>query len=182
MAGAHIVSSVKDLGGRVLAAGPEAVSAGEVLSPAEPGARAEAATLLAAIGAVRRTARRAVRHAWRTEPLPVAQGELLRLVASRPGIIVADAAHELRLAPNTVSTLVGRLAEQDLLSRERARPDGRSVRLTVTGKARQRMAEWQDLRAQLASEALDGLPAEDRRALADAIPAMLRLAERMEAR
>jgi DNA-binding MarR family transcriptional regulator len=158
------------------------VSEGEVLSPAGSPARTEAATVLAAISAVRRTARRAVRHAWQTEPLPPAQGELLRLVAARPGIIVADAAHELRLAPNTVSTLVGRLAEQDLLCRERALPDGRSVRLTVTGKARQRMAEWQDLRAQLASEALDGLPAEDRRALADAIPAMLRLAERMEAR
>jgi DNA-binding MarR family transcriptional regulator len=144
--------------------------------------RAEAATLLAAIGAVRRTARRAVRHAWRTEPLPVAQGELLRLVAARPGIIVADAAHELRLAPNTVSTLVGRLAEQDLLRRERALPDGRSVRLTVAGKARQRIAEWQDLRAQLASRALEELSADDRRALADAIPAMLRLAEWMEAR
>jgi DNA-binding MarR family transcriptional regulator len=88
----------------------------------------------------------------------------------------------LRLAPNTVSTLVGRLAEQDLLRRERALPDGRSVRLTVTGKARQRMAEWQDLRAQLASQALEELSADDRRALGDAIPAMLRLAEWMEAR
>jgi DNA-binding MarR family transcriptional regulator len=142
----------------------------------------EAATVLAAISAVRRTARRAVRHAWRTEPLPPAQSELLRLVASRPGIIVADAARELRVAPNTVSTLVGRLAEQDLLSRERTLPDGRSVRLAVTGKARQRIAEWQDLRAQLASQALAELSADDRRALAKAVPAMLRLAERMEAR
>lgn len=151
--------------------------------PGEPGASREAAaTLLGAISAVRRTTRRAVRHAWQTEPLPVAQGELLRLIARRPGIIVADAAHELRLAPNTVSTLVGRLAEQDLLSRERALPDGRSVRLAVTDKARQRIAEWQDLRAQLASEALAEMTVSDRRALAGAVPAMLRLAERMEAR
>jgi len=148
----------------------------------EGGAQGLAGEVLEAISGIRRVARRAARAAWHQEPLPSAQSELLRLAAGRPGISVAEAAHELRLAPNTVSTLVGRLAEQDLLCRERALPDGRSVRLTVTGKARQRMAEWQDLRAQLASEALDGLPPEDRRALADAIPAMLRLAERMEAR
>ena len=61
-----------------------------------------------------------MRHGWATEPLPTAQSELLRLVAARPGISVAEAARELRLAPNTVSTLVGRLADQGLLSRERA--------------------------------------------------------------
>ena len=153
----------------------------EVLREAEQAAlRAEAAELLAAISAVRRTSRRAVRHAWATDPLPTAQGELLRLIASRPGICVADAAQDLRLAPNTVSTLVGRLAEQDLLRRERSLPDSRSVRLTITEKARQRLAEWRDLRAELASEVLATLPEADRRALAGAIPALVRLAERME--
>jgi DNA-binding MarR family transcriptional regulator len=142
--------------------------------------RAEAAELLAAISAVRRTSRRAVRHAWATEPLPTAQSELLRLIASRPGICVADAAHDLRLAPNTISTLVGRLAEQGLMRRERSLPDSRSVRLTVTEKGRRRLAEWSDLRAELASEVLATLPEADRRALAGAIPALMRLAERME--
>ncbi len=174
---ANIVSSVKDIPGQV-----RDVAERDVLSSGELPSRREAATLLAAISAVRRTARRAVRHAWRTEPLPPAQAELLRLIASRPGISVADAAHELRLAPNTVSTLVGRLAEQDLLRRQRALPDGRSVRLTVTEKAHQRITEWQDLRAQLASQALAELPPGDRQVLAEAVPALLRLAERMEAR
>ena len=103
----------------------ELATAERARGPAD-GSRAEAAELLAAISAVRRTTRRAVRHAWATEPLPTAQSELLRLIASRPGICVADAAHELRLAPNTVSTLVGRLAGQDLLRRERSLPDSRS--------------------------------------------------------
>jgi DNA-binding MarR family transcriptional regulator len=142
--------------------------------------RAEAAELLAAISAVRRTSRRAVRHAWATAPLPTAQSELLRLIASRPGICVADAAHDLRLAPNTVSTLVGRLAEQGLLRRERSLPDSRSVRLTITEKAGRRLAEWSDLRAELASEILATLPEADRHALAGAIPALLRLAGRLE--
>jgi ABC-type glutathione transport system ATPase component len=71
--------------------------------------------------------------------------------------------HELRLAPNTVSTLVGRLAEQDLLQRERSLPDSRSVRLTITDKARRRLEEWRNLRAELASEVLAALPEADRR-------------------
>jgi DNA-binding MarR family transcriptional regulator len=137
---------------------------------------------MAAISAVRRTTRRAVRHAWATPPLPTAQSELLRLIARRPGLCVADAARELRLAPNTVSTLVGRLAEQDLLRRERSLPDGRSVRLTITDQARRHLEEWRDLRAELASEVLAAMPAEDRRALAGAVPAMIRLAGRMEDR
>jgi DNA-binding MarR family transcriptional regulator len=148
--------------------------------PERSGLRAEAAELLAAISAVRRTSRRAVRHTWTTEPLPTAQSELLRLIASRPGICVADAGHDLRLAPNTVSTLVGCLAGQDLLRRERSLPDNRSVRLTITDKARRRLAEWSDLQAELASEVLATLSAADRRALAGAIPALVRLAERME--
>ena len=143
--------------------------------------RAEAADLLAAISAVHRTTRRAVRHAWASEPLPTTQSELLRLIADRPGICVAEAAHELRLAPNTVSTLVGRLAEQGLLSRERSLPDGRSVRLTATDRGHQRIAQWRDLRAELAGGALAALAPADRAALSTAIPALIRLAETMEA-
>src|ERR1035438_10168360 len=108
---------------------------------------------------------------WRHRNCRRARGDRLRRAASRRGISVADAAHELRLAPNTVSTLVARLAEQDLLRRRRARPDGRSVRLTVTEKARQRITEWQDLRAQLASQALAELPPGDRHVLAEAVSA-----------
>jgi len=127
-------------------------------------ANREAADLLAAISAVRRTARQAVRQAWRDEPLPTAQSELLRL------------------APNTVSTLVGRLAGQGLLGRERALADARSIRLSVTPRARQRIADWRDLRADLTQHALAELPEPDRRALADAAPALLRLAERLALR
>jgi DNA-binding MarR family transcriptional regulator len=142
-------------------------------------ANQEAADLLTAVSAVRRTARQAVRKAWRDEPLPTAQSELLRLVAGRPGISVADAARELRLAPNTVSTLVGRLAGQGLLGRERAPADARSVRLSVTHRARQRIADWRDLRADLTQQAMAGLTAQDRQHLAEAVPALLRLAERL---
>jgi DNA-binding MarR family transcriptional regulator len=120
--------------------------------------------------------RRAARQAWTDEPLPPTQSELLRLAAAQPGISVADAAHELRLAPNTVSTLVGRLTTAGLLDRTRATSDGRSVRLTVTGRARQRLASWRDVRAEVAGGALGLLTGADREALAAAVPALLRLA------
>jgi DNA-binding MarR family transcriptional regulator len=144
------------------------------------GAQLLAGEVLAAISAVRRVARRAARSAWQAAPLPSAQSELLRLAAAQPGISVTDAARELRLAPNTVSTLVGRLTAAGLLDRSRAPSDGRSVRLTVTGGGARRIAEWRNLRADLAGRALDRLTAADRQALADAVPALLRLAAQLD--
>jgi DNA-binding MarR family transcriptional regulator len=143
---------------------------------AETGARQLAGDVLAAISALRRVARRAARSAWSAQPLPSAQSELLRLAASRPGISVTEAAADLRLAPNTVSTLVGRLAAAGLLERARAVSDGRSILLTVTAGGAQRIAEWRDLRAGLAGQALSRLPDADRQTLAAAVPALLRFA------
>jgi DNA-binding MarR family transcriptional regulator len=147
-----------------------------------PPGRQAAAELLGAISIVRRTARRAARSAWAQEPLPPAQLELLRVAAGRPGITVAEAAHELRLAPNTVSTLVGKLAARGLLRRGRDAADGRAALLTVTGLAERRISEWRDLRAELAGAALGRLTRADQRAIADAVPALVRLAEQLEAR
>ncbi len=167
----YIVSSVNDIaGGRSAQAGT--AQAGT--------AQAAAADLFAAISVIRRTARRTARQAWAQQPLPPAQSELLRLAAARPGITVADAAQELRLAPNTVSTLVGRLTDAGLLSRGRDPQDARTARLTVTDQATKRIAEFRDLRADLAGQALARLAPPDRQALAAAAPALLRLAERME--
>jgi DNA-binding MarR family transcriptional regulator len=152
-----------------------------VSSVNDPSATA-AADLLGAIGLLRRAARRSVHLAWRREPLAPAQSELLRLAASRPDITVADAAQELRLAPNTVSTLVGKLTTAGLLQRRRGATDGRTALLTVTDRTRKRLAEYRDLRAELAGQALAELSAADQRVLAAAVPALLRLAEGVEAR
>jgi DNA-binding MarR family transcriptional regulator len=141
-------------------------------------AKTEATQLLTAMGAVRRIARRAVRSVG--NPLPPARSELLRLVARRPGIGVADAAAELRLAPNSVSTMVSQLAEDGLLNRGRVASDGRSVRLTLTEAGAARIEQWHDIRTDLAGRALDRLPPADRAALVAAIPALTRLAEQME--
>jgi len=147
---------------------------------AGPLAKAEAAELLAALGAVRRVARRAVRGSAQAQALPPARSELLRLAARRPGIGVAEAAQELRLAPNSVSTMVSALANDGLLSRGRAEADGRSVRLTVTQAGAARVEQWKDIRADLAGRALDRLTPADRQAIRAAVPALSRLAQQME--
>lgn len=164
--------------GRLTTGGPEASGRSPGLRNAA-GQDGTAAELLAAISAVRRAARRAVRQRWHAEPLPPAQGELLRLVAAQPGISVAEAASELRLAPNTVSTLVGRLVSDGLLTRGRVLADGRAVRLSVTAKARQRLASYRDLRAEITQHAMARLTQADVEALATAAPALVRLAEQL---
>lgn len=141
---------------------------------------AAAAELFTAISVIRRSARRAARQVWAQQPLPPAQSELLRLAAARPGLTVAEAAEELRVAPNTISTLVGRLTEAGLMNREKSPRDGRTAQLTATDKAQQRLAEFRDLRAELAGDALARLPPADQQALLAAVPALLRLSDEME--
>ena len=142
-------------------------------------AKAEAAELLAAMGALRRAARPAARGSADAVALPPARSELLRLAARRPGIGVAEAAQELRLAPNSVSTMVSKLKEDGLLSRGRAESDGRSVRLTVTEAGAARVEQWRDIRAELAGRALERLPLADRQALSAATHALSRLAAQL---
>jgi DNA-binding MarR family transcriptional regulator len=152
----------------------------EAGSPADPeAAKAEAAALLAAVGALRRVVRRAVRGSAAAGALPPARSELLRLAARRPGIGVAEAAQELRLAPNSVSTMVSQLAAAGLINRSRTEADGRSIRLTVTEAGAARVERWRDMRAELAGRALERLPPADRRAIRAAVPALSRLAEQM---
>jgi DNA-binding MarR family transcriptional regulator len=139
------------------------------------------AELLAAISAVRRTARRAVRQVWTKPPLPPAQGELLLLVARRPGITVAESAQELHLAQNTVSTLVSRLTAEELLIRGRDATDGRAALLTITAKTQHRLSEYRDLRAELADRVLADMSPADQQALVAAVPALRRLAEGLAA-
>lgn len=143
-------------------------------------AKAEAAELLGALGTIRRVARRGLGSQSQARALPPARSELLRLTVRRPGISVAEAAQEMRLAPNSVSTMVSQLTADGLLTRDRAESDGRSVRLTVTGEGAARVAQWRDLRAELAGRALERLPAADRQAINAAVPALARLAEHME--
>ena len=87
----------------------------------------------------------------------------------------------MRLAPNSVSTMVSQLTADGLLSRGRANSDGRTVRLTLTTAGTERIAQWQDIRTDVAGCALGRLNEADRQTIRAAIPALTRLAEQMEA-
>jgi DNA-binding MarR family transcriptional regulator len=145
-----------------------------------PSSEEIASGLVSVIGPLRRLLRRRVQDDWPVEPLPPAQVDLVRLVHQQPGIGVADAAARLRLAPNTVSTLVRQLVGADLLRRERDPDDRRSARLSLTTAAEVRLAAWRARRAAAARGALERLSDSDRADLAAAIPALERLIEQLD--
>ena len=136
--------------------------------------------LLEALSAVRRAVRRQAARPVELSVLTGAQLELVRLLRREPGVSIADAAARLRVAPNTVSTLVGQLADSGVLERRIDEADRRVVRLTLTPGVRRRVDAWRDRRADALGEAMARLPAADRECLADAVPALIRLADELE--
>jgi DNA-binding MarR family transcriptional regulator len=145
-----------------------------------PDEAALAEELFAAIGVLRRTARRAAGRPWPLEEMAGAQLELLRLVRRQSGVSVAEAASELGLMPNTVSTLVRQLVDAGHLIRSADPNDRRVARLSLSPSARQRTQRWRDHRTELAAAAIEALRPSDRAALTRAIPALTELALRME--
>ncbi|MBG0857578.1 winged helix-turn-helix transcriptional regulator [Streptomyces spinoverrucosus] len=129
-----------------------------------------------ALVGVQRLIRRGVRAEMPVPPLRGAEVELLRLVAARPGIGISDAARELCLASNSVSTLVNQLVRQGYLLRETDPADRRAARLLPTPAAEDRLGEWRRRRAALVRRQLALLDEADRAALHAAVPALRKLA------
>jgi DNA-binding MarR family transcriptional regulator len=125
---------------------------------------------------------RLVRRRLRPQIAPQLRGaevELLRLVVTRPGIGISDAAKDLYLAGNSVSTLVNQLSRQGYLVRETDPADRRAARLMPTPAAEARLAEWRKRRAELVRGGLSRLDGTDREALRAAIPALRNLADNL---
>jgi DNA-binding MarR family transcriptional regulator len=140
--------------------------------------------LYAAVGLLRRHARRIGGRPF-GDGAPAAapttaQLELIRLVRRNPDLSVADAAAELGLAPNTVSTLVRQLADNGVLERVRDRTDGRVVRLRLTPDTRRRVEAWLDRRTAVTARALAGIDPADRAALRRALPVLAAVAGALE--
>ena len=92
-----------------------------------------------ALVGVQRLLRRRLRAGLTGPRLRGAEVELLRLVEARPGIGVSDAAKELCLAGNSVSTLVNQLVKDGYLIRETDPADRRAARLRLTERAEARL-------------------------------------------
>ena len=153
----------------------EAATAIEV-GPAE--AAATATELLSAMASIRRSARLVGRPAELSN-LTGAQLDLVRLVWRRPGVSVAEAAAELRLAANTVSTLVRQLTDAGLLLRRVDPADRRVARLELTGETARNVGRFRDRRVSLVASAIAELRPADRRRLEAAVPILGGLAERL---
>ncbi|MEU2930827.1 MarR family transcriptional regulator [Streptomyces sp. NPDC007251] len=142
--------------------------------------RAESETfseeLADALVRIQRLIRRRLRGGTSGPRLRGAEVELLRLVESRPGIGVSDAARALHLASNSVSTLVNQLVRDGYLLRETDPADRRAARLRLTGAAEKRLGDWQRRRAELVGRHVSRLDDTDREALRAALPALRKLA------
>ncbi|WP_406010766.1 MarR family transcriptional regulator [Streptomyces sp. NBC_00637] len=129
-----------------------------------------------ALVGVQRLLRRRLRAGLTLPRLRGAEVELLRLVEARPGIGVSDAAKELYLAGNSVSTLVNQLVKDGYLIRETDPADRRAARLLLTDAAEARLGAWRERRAALVGRHVARLDAADREALRAALPALRALA------
>jgi DNA-binding MarR family transcriptional regulator len=136
--------------------------------------------LLGALSAVRRNGRHHAARPVELAPLTGAQLELVRLVRRHPGTSVADAAAQLRLAANTVSTLVGQLVDEGLLERGIDAADRRVARLQLRPEIRRKVDAWRDRRMLNMAAAISRLSTADRQALARAVPVLERLAGELE--
>jgi DNA-binding MarR family transcriptional regulator len=158
---------------------PGASEAGATAPGGEAGSEALAEALLATLGLMRRHVRRLVGQPWPQSPMTGSQSELIRLVRRNPGISVAEAAAELGLAANTVSTLVGQLTELGLLRRSPDERDRRIARLSLTPSAQRRVEAWRDRRIALVSQVLNRLDRAEVEALRAALPTLNAVADRL---
>lgn len=128
--------------------------------------------------------RRAMRRAWRVEdvgnPLSVAQLELLTSLSDHPGARPGQLAQALRLAPNSVTTLVNGLLTRGLVTRADGIGDRRTVHLTLTAAGEAAVHGWQATNAGILRDALRELPGASRQALADLLPVLRDLVEAID--
>jgi DNA-binding MarR family transcriptional regulator len=160
--------------------------AGESTAPTTSSATTAATTtkvagdLLTTVARIRRSIRRRAGRPVLLSTLTGSQLELLRAVQRRPRTSVAEAAVDLRLAPNTVSTLVRELTAAGLLVREADPSDRRVARLDLDPGVREEVDAWSDLRVEVLGRAVERLSPQDRRRLDAAIPVLERLANHVE--
>jgi DNA-binding MarR family transcriptional regulator len=135
--------------------------------------------LLNVMASIRRSGRLQAGSPVELSTLTSSQIDLVRVVWRRPGLSVNEAAEELTLAPNTVSTLVRQLTDQHLLIRRVDSADRRVARLVLTPTMQRKVAAFRDRRVAMLSNAMSQLnPSRQRRlpslvAMLDQVAALL---------
>jgi len=132
------------------------------------------------VARLRRAMRRAARATAPDNPLSVAQLELMARLGERPASRPGELARALRIAPNTVTTLVNVLVRERMVVRDDDPADRRTVRLTLTERGRAALAAWEATNEQILHRAQSRLAGEQRAALRAALPALTALIEEIE--
>gem|GEM_PF-632326 len=143
-------------------------------------AAALASSLLDAISAIRRATRRIATRPPELSSLTEAQVELVRVIRRHPGLSVAEAAAQLGVAPNTVSTLLRALSDRSMLVRQVDAKDRRIVRLALDPTVRNRLSAWRDRKTEAVVAALDRLLPAERERLEDVVEILTQLAAHLE--
>lgn len=129
---------------------------------------------------LRRALRSSIRTEYPWESLPMAQVELLQTLAAGP-LRVGELAARQRLAPNTVSGLVGKLLDAGFVDRQTDPGDRRTARIALTEAGHRQLADWQRAHERRIADALAGLSPADRAAVMTALPSLERLARALDA-
>jgi len=133
------------------------------------------------VARLRRAMRKAARGADPGNPLSVAQLELLSSIAEQPGARPGRLARTLRLAPNSVTTLVNGLQSRGLVTKAHSTEDARAIALELTDAGRAAVGRWHALNTSIVEAALTDLEPGHQRALAAALPALHELIQAIDA-
>lgn len=132
------------------------------------------------VSRLRRAMRRAARTADPGNPLSVAQLELLSCLAENPGAQPGQLARALRLAPNSVTTLVNGLRSRELVTRVSGVGDRRTASLALTEAGEAAVRRWHTTNADILRAALAGLHPGWQHVLTAALPALHELVDAID--
>jgi DNA-binding MarR family transcriptional regulator len=110
----------------------------------------------------------------------MAQVEILQRLAEEPGLRIGELAARHNLAINTVSNLIQQMVLAGLVTRSPDSDDRRAVAVTLTDHGSRELASWLEANNRRLAYAMDQLGAHDRRAIAGAVPSLVRLVEQLE--
>jgi DNA-binding MarR family transcriptional regulator len=150
-----------------------------VSAPQPPGDAPNARLLTDAVTRLRRALRASIRTDYPWETLPMAQVELLQVLGERSPTRISDLAARQRLAPSTVSGLIGQMINAGLVARAVDPTDRRASAVTLTEAGHEQLAAWTSAHERRMHTALSALDDTDRAAIAAALPALFQLADRL---
>ncbi|RLV10482.1 MarR family transcriptional regulator [Streptomyces griseocarneus] len=139
----------------------------------------DARLLTEAVTRLRRALRVSIRTDYPWEQLPMAQVELLQVLAERSPARVSDLAARRHLAASTVSGLIGQMMTAGLVARTTDPDDRRASAVTLTDGGRAQLDAWTEAHERRLDAALATLDEDERAAVRTALPALFRLAERL---